>query len=94
MTKQNRTTNLSVLLLLLVIVLCASYLLRMDNQVPELEYSQVRQLFEQEKVEIFTFPDEHTLELHCGRKSSPWETRIPFATGSMTLRFSMKISTI
>ena len=46
-TKQNRTTNLSVLLLLLVIVLCASYLLRMDNQVPQLEYSQIRQLFEQ-----------------------------------------------
>ena len=68
MTKQNRTTNLSVLLLLLVIVLCASYLLRMDNQVPQLEYSQVRQLFEQEKVESVTFPDEHTLELHLREK--------------------------
>jgi len=67
-TKQNRTTNLSVLLLLLVIVLCASYLLRMDNQVPQLEYSQVRQLFEQEKVESVTFPDEHTLELHLREK--------------------------
>ncbi len=68
MTRQNRTTNLSVLLLLLVIVLCASYLLRMDNQVPQLEYSQVRQLFEQEKVESVTFPDEHTLELHLREK--------------------------
>ena len=68
MTKQNRTTNLSVLLLLLVIVLCASYLLRMDNQVPQLEYSQIRQLFEQEKVESVTFPDEHTLELHLREK--------------------------
>ena len=68
MTKQNRTTNLSVLLLLLVIVLCASYLLRMDNQVPQMEYSQVRQLFEQEKVESVTFPDEHTLELHLREK--------------------------
>ena len=68
MTKQNRTTNLSVLLLLLVIVLCASYLLRMDNKVPQLEYSQIRQLFEQEKVESVTFPDEHTLELHLREK--------------------------
>ena len=68
MTRQNRTTNLSVLLLLLVIVLCASYLLRMDNQVPQLEYSQVRQLFEQEKVESVTFPDEHTVELHLREK--------------------------
>ena len=68
MTKQNRTTNLSVLLLLLVIVLCASYLLRMDNQVPQLEYSRIRQLFEQEKVESVTFPDEHTLELHLREK--------------------------
>ncbi|WP_373887784.1 ATP-dependent zinc metalloprotease FtsH [Oscillibacter sp. CAG:155] len=67
-TRQNRTTNLSVLLLLLVIVLCASYLLRMDNQVPQLEYSQVRQLFEQEKVESVTFPDEHTVELHLREK--------------------------
>ena len=68
MTRQNRTTNLSVLLLLLVIVLCASYLLRMDNQAPQLEYSQVRQLFEQEKVESVTFPDEHTVELHLREK--------------------------
>ena len=48
---------LLLLLLLLVIVLCASYLLRMDNQVPQLEYSQIRQLFEQEKVKYFSVED-------------------------------------
>ena len=61
MTKQNRSSNFSFLFLGLVILLCLSWLWQADGRGEKLEYSQVRQLFEQEQVESFTFPDEHTL---------------------------------
>ena len=67
MTKQHRTSNFSVLFLALVIFLCLSWIWQM-NQGPTLEYSQVRQLFEQEKVESFAFKDANTVELHLREK--------------------------
>ena len=50
MTKQTRLSNLSFVLLAIVILLCANWLWQSDNQVDQMEYSQVRQLFLQEKV--------------------------------------------
>ena len=60
MTRQNRTSNLSFLALVLVIFLCLSYLWQMDSQSQKLDYAQVRQLFQQEKVVSFTI-DENAL---------------------------------
>ena len=51
-TKQRRLSNLSFVLLALVILLCVNWLWQNDNHVDQLEYSQVRQLFLQEKVDV------------------------------------------
>ena len=58
-TKQNRTSNLSFLVLVLVIFLCLSYLWQADGPA-KLDYAQVRQLFQQEKVVSFRI-DENAL---------------------------------
>ena len=55
--KKNRASNLSFLMLLLVIVACFSYLWQSTDKPAKLDYSQVRQLFEQEKVESFQISD-------------------------------------
>nr|WP_326186071.1 ATP-dependent zinc metalloprotease FtsH [uncultured Oscillibacter sp.] len=57
MTKQYRASNFSFIFLALVIVLCMSWLWQTGNQAPQLEYSQVEQLFRQEKVESFVIND-------------------------------------
>ena len=51
MTKQRRTPNVSIFFLIVVLMMCVSLLWQMDNQSTALQYSQVRQLFLQEKVE-------------------------------------------
>ena len=51
MTKQNRASGLSFLFLLLVILACLGWLWQNDTRTQQLDYSQVRQLFLQEKVE-------------------------------------------
>ncbi|WP_308588685.1 ATP-dependent zinc metalloprotease FtsH [uncultured Oscillibacter sp.] len=63
MTKQNRASSFSVFFLVLVIVMCASFLWRMDNQSSQLTYSQVRQLFEQEKVTALEIDSSNTLTM-------------------------------
>ncbi len=67
MTRQ-RGSNLSFLLLALVILACFSWLWQMENKTPQLDYAQVRQQFEQENVESFDFPNEHTLVLTLRRE--------------------------
>ena len=62
MTKQRRTSNVSFLLLALVIVLCMSWIAQM-NRGDQLEYSEMRQLFEQEKVSTVDFVDTNTVKL-------------------------------
>ena len=79
MARQNRTSNFSFLFLALVMLLCFSWLWRMDNSTPKLDYSQVRQQFEQENVESFDFTDEHTLVLNLRREMD----------GSKTVRYQM-----
>ena len=63
MTKQTRLSNLSFVLLAIVILLCASWLWQSGNQVDQMEYSQVRQLFLQEKVESFSIDSGGTLTM-------------------------------
>ena len=79
MARQNRTSNFSFLFLALVMLLCFSWLWRMDNSTPKLDYSQVRQQFEQENVESFDFTDEHTLVLNLRRE----------VEGCKTVRYQM-----
>ena len=62
MTKKNRSSNFSFILLALVIVLCMNWLWQMDRT-PAPDYSEIRQMFEQEKVESFEFTDSTTLVL-------------------------------
>ena len=57
MSKQNRTSNLSFLMLGLVILLCLSWVWQLNSQGDRMEFSQVEQLFRQEKVESFVIRD-------------------------------------
>ena len=57
MSKQNRTSNLSFLMLGLVILLCLSWVWQLNSQSERMEFSQVEQLFRQEKVESFVIRD-------------------------------------
>ena len=63
MTKQHRASNFSVLFLVLVILLCLSWIWQMNSSAPQLDYAQVRQLFQQEKVEELTVSEGHVLTL-------------------------------
>jgi cell division protease FtsH len=67
------TSNLSFAFLLLVIVLCLSWLWQSSGQTAKLDYSQVRQLFEQERVESFQISD-HTLTMHLREKVNGSDT--------------------
>ena len=62
MTKKTRRSNFSGFLLILLIFFCINSLLRMDQPAAP-DYSEIRQLFEQEKVEEFEFADSNTLVL-------------------------------
>ena len=54
MSRQHRASNLTFLLLALVIFLCMNWIWRLNRQSEELVYSEVVQLFEQEKVKYFS----------------------------------------
>ncbi len=64
MTKKERASNTSFLLLALVIVLCAGWLWRTSARTPQLEWSQVRRLFIQEKVERFSIGSGNVLTMY------------------------------
>ena len=74
MSRQNRVSNLSFLVLALVIVLCMNWLWRMNQQEKEISYAQMVQMFEQEKVSSFTFPDSHTVVLTLRDRPEGQET--------------------
>ena len=78
MTKQHRTSNFSFLLLLLVMFLCMNWIWTMNGASAQPEYSQVRQLFYQEKVESFVV-EENTLILQLREE----------VAGSTTLRHEL-----
>lgn len=50
------------------VLVCFSWVWQMDNKAPQLNYSEIRQQFEQENVEEVSFPDEHTLVLTLRRE--------------------------
>jgi cell division protease FtsH len=66
-SRQNRASNLSFLFLGAVILLCASWIWQMNTQTDPLTFSQVEQLFRQEKVESFVVED-NLLVLHLREK--------------------------
>ena len=79
MTKQYRASNFSFIFLALVIFLCMSWIWQANNQTPQLEYSQIRQMFLQEKVESFTIDSNRTLTMNLREEVS----------GSTTVRYRL-----
>ena len=64
MSRYNRlSNNFSFVFLVLIIVLCASWLWQTETRSTQLDYSQVRQLFIQEKVEHFTIDSNYNLTM-------------------------------
>ena len=63
MTKQNRAPNFSLLFLALVIFLCMNWIWQMNSSAPQLDYAQVRQLFQQEKVEELQVNKQYVLTM-------------------------------
>ena len=57
MSKQNRPSSLSFLMLGLVILLCLSWIWQLNGESERMEFSRVEQLFRQEKVESFVIRD-------------------------------------
>ncbi len=72
--QRGKTSNLSFLLLLLVIVAGASYLWQSSEAQEKLEYSEVYQLFEQEKVESFAISSNYVLTMNLSSKFRGQET--------------------
>jgi len=64
LSRYNRlSNNFSFVFLVLIIVLCASWLWQTETRSTQLDYSQVRQLFIQEKVERFTIDSNYNLTM-------------------------------
>ncbi len=64
MTKQNKASGFSFVFLVLVIVVCLSWLWQADTRGTQLDYAQVYQLFQQERVESFTIDAGNTLTMN------------------------------
>ena len=62
-TRQNKASGLSFMFLIMVIVLCLSWLWQTDTQGNKLDYAQVRQLFQQEKVEELQVNKQYVLTM-------------------------------
>ena len=63
MTRQNKASGLSFMFLIMVIVLCLSWLWQTDTQGNKLDYAQVRQMFQQEKVEELQVNKQYVLTM-------------------------------
>ena len=62
--------NISILPLLLIVILCISWLTQLSRQ-DEMTYDQMVQLFEQQKVESFQFTDSSTLVMKVKGSEQP-----------------------
>ena len=67
--------NISILPLLLIVILCISWLTQLSRQ-DEMTYDQMVQLFEQQKVESFQFTDSSTLVMKVKGSEQPVRCRI------------------
>ena len=81
------------LLAILVMVFTLNAVQQM-NEPDDPTYNEIRLLFEQEKVESVTFPDEHTLELHLREKVKSLGDTDTVRYRIYDFAISMKISTI
>ena len=63
MVKRNRRSGTSFIVLLLIVILCGQWIVNMNHKRVELNYSDVVQMLEQEKVTQVDFPDAHTVVL-------------------------------
>ncbi len=79
MTKQNRASGFSFVFLVLVIVVCLSWLWQADTRGTQLNYAQVYQLFQQERVESFTIDANNTLTMNLTEELN----------GSKTVRYRL-----
>ena len=79
MTKQHRASNFSFLFLALVIFLCLSWIWQTNGQAEQVEYSQVRQMFLQEKVKSFDISSGLTLTMTLREE----------VNGSTTVRYKL-----
>ena len=67
--------NISILPLLLIVILCISWLTQLSRQ-DEMTYDQMVQLFEQQRVESFQFTDSSTLVMKLKDSEQPVRCRI------------------
>ena len=63
MVKRNRRSGVSLIALFLIMFLCGQWIVNMNHKRVELNYSDVVQMLEQEKVTQVDFPDAHTVVL-------------------------------
>jgi len=63
LVKRNRRPGFSVVALILIAFLCGNWILNLNRDQTKLDYSDVVQLLEQEKVTKVDFPDAHTIVL-------------------------------
>ena len=70
-----RRPGVSILPLMLIVILCVSWLTQL-NQRDEMTYDEMVQLFEQQKVEAFRFTDSSTLMLQVKGSDQPVRCRI------------------
>ena len=84
MAKQRRRPPVSLLALFLVAALCGNWIVNLNRPRVELEYSDVVQLLEQEKVTAVDFPDTHTIVLTL-REPQDGQTTLRYETYSVAL---------
>ena len=84
MVKRNRRSGSSIIVLLLIVFLCGQWIVGQNHKRMELEYSDVVQLLEQEKVTKVDFPDAHTVVLTL-REPIDGQEAVRYSTYSVEL---------
>ena len=77
--------NISILPLLLIVILCISWLTQLSRQ-DEMTYDQMVQLFEQQKVESFQFTDSSTLVMKLKDSEQPVRRKPPGSSHLTAIR--------
>jgi len=86
LVKRKGGSGFSVIALILIVILCANWILNLNRSQAKLEYSDVVQLLEQEKVTKVDFPDAHTIVLTLREPMEGQET-VRYNTYSVELFF-------